>query len=80
MKFMINTAKLKIKRGTPIYVIWLDAVGHSNGWVTEEEAEEASRDEEWEVKQLGFMFECTKEYISMCASINEGEKKLLPVH
>lgn len=53
-----------------IYIEWCDAISHTRGWMTKKEAFDWAKNEDWIVRQAGFLMEETKEYILLASRIN----------
>lgn len=53
-----------------LYIEWCDAVHNMTPWLSEEDAKEWSREENWIVCQAGFLIEETDEYILLASKQN----------
>ena len=53
-----------------LYIEWCDAIADANRWMTIEEAKKWSSNEDWVIKQVGFLLDETPEYILMAARVN----------
>lgn len=53
-----------------VYVEWLDSLSDDNGWVSEQYSKEWGNNEDWLIKQVGFILEETETYILLASRKN----------
>lgn len=53
-----------------IYIEWCDAIADTPSWITINDAIKWADNEDWVIKQSGFLLKETEEYILLCSKIN----------
>lgn len=54
-----------------VYVEWCDAISHDAGWTDQEEILRWAENDNWIVKEVGFIIKETKEYILLTSKIGD---------
>lgn len=55
----------------PIYIEWCDATSNENAWRTVDEAIEWANNENWVVKNMGWLIKKTKEYVLITTKMSD---------
>ena len=53
-----------------IYIEWCDAITKMDGWHNLEDAKDWANEEEWIIRQAGFLIEESKKYILLAGQYN----------
>ncbi len=53
-----------------IYIEWCDAISNNSQWLSVEDAKKWGNNEDWVIKQVGFLIEETEEYLLLAGRIN----------
>lgn len=58
-----------------VYIEWCDAIDGGSGWHSIKESKNWAKNDEWIIKQVGWIIKETKKYILICAKYNPQEGK-----
>ena len=53
-----------------IYIEWCDAINDTPSWMSMSDAFQWADNEDWVIKQVGFLLKETEEYLLICSKIN----------
>lgn len=53
-----------------VYLEWCDAISDTSRWMSLEDAKEWGNNEDWLIKQIGFLLDETEEYLLLAGRIN----------
>ncbi len=56
-----------------VFVEWCDAVTYNDGWIDKESVLEWALNDDWVIKQSGFLIEENKKYIILASKYNPQE-------
>jgi hypothetical protein len=73
------TSPSKGKRRKLIYLEWCDAISNT-GWMTEKQALRWAEEDQWLVKNVGWIIKETKEYLVLSSKYSEETKEFGLLH